>query len=1802
MFIRKIRINRIIKGLKSKLPLIGIILLLVFSASLFFIDELRSDIITKNEVEDQNLLFTTVQPARPNVAVVYDNSHSSGTNFGGAQVGRWAEFSPIAHCTRTVDDPDNTEIGATKVCYNEGIDSDECRATSSHCVLNAMGITREQPDGSFVGCGSANCSTSVWGTCDDPDDFSNFLDCIEANYDSSVVASAYNLAVPTACDTLSIALPSAPIITTKAAVETACNDDATGTERAHAAAGIENLTNYLANQINSTTFPLTCGGSICGDLDTDDDGDIDLDDLDTSGDGLFTILDSIDPSCNVDGGDFVTYMECMGGTCAPSVQDAVCESDDSKTFRVQPGVATCTEGQSCGHAVSGSARIDAVIRTFFEFLDVDPSLEDYHCGDDIQPSGASVDKMFDGSTVLSISCDDYFYNTPFRDVSDIVTPNNADLPDSPDAGLDFRSGMLDDTDDEERGVRFRGVFIGGGVNNKIAEYYADIACQKEAAHLPQGGFAGGSDPDTRNDYKDYSDKAPGGRSPLANVIGHDDTRESSGGEMGSNDLPSSFRVLFQSSDTAACAPAFAILITDGKDTCSGDIDPATGGDPTQGYCYDTAGTNQTAPACQEIDLNNDGVFKDAGEKPADEIGILNHPAAVGNSNRRSAIQAVNTLRTHFVRTPAAMKVGPDTEKEVLTFVVCLGADNITDIRTCNAMALAGGTHSSGVIKHLSPAGEVGKVEPNTTVIASDAGLIALATAKDLTTNPANAWMDGCRLGDENEGSGVCTIDGNNLFDNTFFTSATTVLDTTVAETSFAFFADDPDELLEALEAISFFIGGFGTTGTAPQAPASSTTVFLRDRIYLALLKPNESEPFWQGRLALYGFVNDPDNPGGKVVIRKPDGDEDLNDGSAVDSLNIFNDDGTLDKTIATSYFWEAGKKLAERDLSGSSNLDTNDFRDIFTIKFSPDPTDSEFDGSVVDTRNMSIRYVGERVRFSEQISPTVVTTLSPEHFSISDADVDPDGDNAIPAACESSCDTTVVCSDITTAGCKTCVKNCLRDRVVKFFSGETGITPIADNLGSPGVGTTCTDDGNSNNSEFGCDCPDPGAGITGSDSQCSVRLGDMFHSAPVIVSSPNPFFFDIGFGRFVNKFLRRTSSLYIGSNSGAIHAFHAGELVEGTVLPSKNPFTLEQESVPFFDEGTGREMFAFIPGYFMPDTRSPELTDPTTPLSTYFNSESPAPSPLYDTPEYRFGDLKDTALYGKTQRSYVDGTFLIADVWIDGYKNGIKNDPNVCKSKDSQSDTSTDVDLNGVIDPCGKEWHTVMLAGNRNGGGFYTALDVTGPKCSGSCSTDSNAIDNAASIKLGSTAEIADAPQYPRHLWTLYDKHFGNTWSDPTIGRVRLKTDADGTPLITDRWIMFVGGGMDPENIFPNKDTDGDGTLDGADFDDNVNYVGNGFYAVDIATGEIIFKFHPSDSTLTNSNLMVCEVASEVGVFDLNADGYMDVAYVGDTCGRMWRFDVSMPIETDSEATSSDLALKSLDTGISAPDWTGSVAFCAGSDANCLVDEMDEFSDPIVVTTDASAVPSLFPIYFPPSVVIDDIGRKHVIFQTGDRREPTDNEKFGKLYNFIDDFIPAFLAGGTAVQASQVKTEEYLTSRDLVVNLSAQSGVANQFEAVSVDQTAINANGEFLVNFPGGSNTLGEKGIGRPIVANRILLFSTFEPDALLDNSCSAGPGVGRIFALDYLTGESALARIPGSDKIISGSDTQKAAAAGKSVGVGMPTPASLTFGERGSLVMTIAFTGGVSGDGGDSGASFIVITIADFPQRTQTLYWEELI
>ncbi len=82
------------------------------------------------------------------------------------------------------------------------------------------------------------------------------------------------------------------------------------------------------------------------------------------------------------------------------------------------------------------------------------------------------------------------------------------------------------------------------------------------------------------------------------------------------------------------------------------------------------------------------------------------------------------------------------------------------------------------------------------------------------------------------------------------------------------------------------------------------------------------------------------------------------------------------------------------------------------------------------------------------------------------------------------------------------------------------------------------------------------------------KLGDIFHSNPVIVGSPSKFFKDEGFdgpGGFYETKKKRTKVVIVGANDGMLHAFNAGNWDE-----SKPP-------QGGYDVGTGVEEWAFIP-------------------------------------------------------------------------------------------------------------------------------------------------------------------------------------------------------------------------------------------------------------------------------------------------------------------------------------------------------------------------------------------------------------------------------------------------------------------------------------------------------------------------------------------------------------------------------------------------------------------------------------------------
>lgn len=1412
---------------------------------------------------------------------------------------------------------------------------------------------------------------------------------------------------------------------------------------------------------------------------------------------------------------------CIGGT-SPGCDNTTGYNNLKTCVQTSQAINT-NKAENCkvpgnpdcdGKPQYGSSRMDILHSVLFDFLDADDSLADKMCDD--------PNNLYDG-TSSSVTCQEYMF-TPFRNVRQIVRDDgnpssNRSLPitGATDTKL---ANELTDADGDELGIRIRPLSYSGKDN-------WDGCTDPDTYRLAQGGFAGASESNLRNIWSFYRRERGDGGTPLAWVLGFDDNGNSGnvGGNVINDDALGAFKVELQSDPSIECRPEFVIIITDGEDTCTGDPNGQSG---------QTTGGLTT------------------------------------NANRRSSIQAVSNLRTYYSRNPVQNQ-GDSYKKEVLVFVIGLGIKTPEAMRTLNAMALAGGTHTEGIIQHTGPNGiEVpGSVDldiPEIFPQGSEFDVFKnLGKVKDIDTAPATAQLQGCKNTTANRSeNGQCQFQSVNIFNNTFFDTGAPFNDTDKRLEDFAFFVNSPEELADALHDIAGQIKIFSTSGVSPTAPQSSTAIALRDRIYLSILTPITTERLWQGRLGLYGFVDVPGNTGSKEVIRRPPAGSDLTDPVVVENLAIFDEEGTLNDN-AKQFFWEAGKELAERDIVSS-------VRNLYTVE-APDLIDGDnvedppFSGSDFETTGNVIKYKGPLVPLDDEDEP-----INPGQFGISDSDViNPIPDYCVPSGgavtdCEGSAGT-VDCTNVTTTECRTCVKECMRDKIIEFLVGNTGIPTVGDPMGTPSLDPApAQDDGSEPFTSMGYNCPDPedqdGDADFGTLDTCSVRLGDIFHSNPVVVGSPSPLFFDAGYQQFAVNFKDRSAVVYVGANDGFLHAFHAGEFkdpnAEGAQADDKtNPFTLEEEIFPFFDEGTGFELFGIAMPTYLPDSLANPPGSADSPANIVFGTPTP--------PDYRTGDFKTFVLDNFAQRSFSDGSPVIGDVFLDGFPNGIE------LGEDSPDECEESVDTaDGVIDVCGREWHTVLISGSHNGGGAYVALDVTNPACGENCGTSDSLHEH---LDNGS-----DTLEYPKHLWTVFDNDFGNSWSTPSMGRIRLQITEDDDTRVVDRWVMFVGGGLDPLDTDP---TNGVG-------------FGNAFAVIDISTGNEIFKFHPDNpipaggSAPDNIEDMVCDVPSRVASVDINSDGYMDLAYFGDTCGRLWRFDISMPIVVDGSISESG---PDGDLELAAEDWSGGVVFCANTDGECF----DDNDQPAVPTTNVE------PIYFAPTIVLDDLGRRHVIFMTGDRRDPSSILKSGKLYNFIDDYIPAFLAGGTAVGGGVIKTASTLISDGQVIELAAQSGVEGQFVSSASNNFSADQ-GEFVVKFPSnlGNPELGEKGFGVPVVINRVLIFTTYAPELDSSNPCSGGTGFGRISALDFITGAAALSRIPGvkDSDILQGSSSQQGLAAGATVAEGMPTPAQLTFGARGSVLMSVAFTGGpVAG-----GSQFIIWELPPLPTRTQTLFWEELL
>jgi type IV pilus assembly protein PilY1 len=259
---------------------------------------------------------------------------------------------------------------------------------------------------------------------------------------------------------------------------------------------------------------------------------------------------------------------------------------------------------------------------------------------------------------------------------------------------------------------------------------------------------------------------------------------------------------------------------------------------------------------------------------------------------------------------------------------------------------------------------------------------------------------------------------------------------------------------------------------------------------------------------------------------------------------------------------------------------------------------------------------------------------------------------------------------------------------------------------------------------------------------------------------------------------------------------------------------------------------------------------------------------------------------------YVDASPRVSDVWIHS----------------SDTDTSKSVD----------EWRTVLINGLRKGGKTYFALDIT---------------DTTNPVYLWEFPKSTDATTLAL---------VGQSWSDPTIGRVKIE---GGDGELYERWVAFIGGGWDEsegKKVTPEAAQ------------------ARAFFVVDIKTGEILWQFKYG-ATGENQYMKYSMAASPTAV-DTNSDGYIDRVYMGDLAGQVWVFDLFFnPLDKTSNSL-----------------WSGKRLFKTPAS----VSEKHNIYYPVAVAFDKNAIPWVF-------------------FGTGDRENPIESG-LERFYAVKDDGLGTY--------------------------------------------------------------------------------------------------------------------------------------------------------------------------------------------------------
>jgi hypothetical protein len=339
-------------------------------------------------------------------------------------------------------------------------------------------------------------------------------------------------------------------------------------------------------------------------------------------------------------------------------------------------------------------------------------------------------------------------------------------------------------------------------------------------------------------------------------------------------------------------------------------------------------------------------------------------------------------------------------------------------------------------------------------------------------------------------------------------------------------------------------------------------------------------------------------------------------------------------------------------------------------------------------------------------------------------------------------------------------------------------------------------------------------------------LGDIFHSDPALVGQPiNVTLFDgnvDNYQTFANQERFRRKVLYFGSNDGQLHAIDVGIVRQGTVAG---------KPAWVFSDGTGSEIFSFIPRTVMPSLDQ---------LAASGGSETF----MVDGPPHLAEGFFDATSGGTSKQ------------WHSVLVGGLREGGHGYYALDV---TQPDVLQSGLFETPGDSTTLPVQLPDPNASTYLPNCINGGSSC-GQLAYPTPLWEFTDSCKVVQACATTNCVQQPcdEDASGPGKGHpdLGQAWSRPNSGRVRI-CDTVACNTFHEQWVVVFGGGMDPAAN---------------------NSQGNYLYMLDMASGQVIYK-RPLNGS----------VPSEPAAVDTGQDGYIDTIYVGTTAGHLYKVDLSAP-------------------------------------------------------------------------------------------------------------------------------------------------------------------------------------------------------------------------------------------------------------------------------------------------------------------------